>query len=170
MTTLIFRKVLGDLAHNKVRTLLAVLSITAGVFAVGLAFGALGVLRAVGTTASGIVEVFCGEGILLGVLSWLFAVPLSYPGARVFSDAIGNVAFGTPIRFPLLGQRGYTLVGNRVSAFGASQLVAGDGSSPSQRAGSAGVRVSHVHTVQSHNHPNREEKDGTISLLGHGMD
>jgi len=96
MTTLIFRKVLGDLAHNKVRTLLAVLSITAGVFAVGLVFD---VLHAIGTTATGIVEVFCGEGILLGVLSWLFALPLSYPAARVFSDAVGNAALGTPLDF-----------------------------------------------------------------------
>jgi putative ABC transport system permease protein len=46
MATLIFRKIWGDLAHNKARTLLAVLSIAAGVFALGLAFGALGVMRA----------------------------------------------------------------------------------------------------------------------------
>jgi len=52
-----------------------------------------------GTTATGIVEVFCGEGILLGVLSWLFAVPLSYPAVRVFSDAVGNAALGTPLDF-----------------------------------------------------------------------
>lgn len=56
----------------------------------------IGVLRTIGTTATGIVEVFCGEGILLGVLSWLFALPLSYPTARVFSDAVGNAAFAPP--------------------------------------------------------------------------
>jgi len=88
MATIILRKVWGDLVYHKARALLAVLSIAAGVFAVGLAFGALGVLRAVGTTATGIVEVFCGEGILLGVLSWLFALPLSYPAA-----------LGTPLDF-----------------------------------------------------------------------
>ena len=35
---------------------------------------------------------------------------------------------------------------------------------------SLAVRVSHVHMVQSHNHTNQEEKDGTISVLEHGMD
>ena len=62
MATIILRKVWGDLGYHKARTLLAVLSIAAGVFAMGLAFGALGAMRAIGTTATGIVEVFCGEG------------------------------------------------------------------------------------------------------------
>ena len=59
----------------------------------------IGVMRALGTTASGIVEVFVGEGVLVGLLSWLFAVPLSYPAARAFSDAVGLAAFGTPLNF-----------------------------------------------------------------------
>jgi hypothetical protein len=33
-----------------------------------------------------------------------------------------------------------------------------------------GVRVSGVHTVQSRNHANQEEKDGTTSISEHGMD
>ena len=33
------------------------------------------------------------------MLSWLFALPLSYPATRVFSDAVGNAALGTPLDF-----------------------------------------------------------------------
>jgi hypothetical protein len=67
MTTPILRKVWGDLARNKARTLLAVLSIAAGVFALGLAFGAL-------RGHAGLHQ---------------------QDKARVFSDAVGNAAFGT---------------------------------------------------------------------------
>jgi len=40
-----WRKVWRDLAHSKARTTLAVLSIASGVFALGLALGALNVMR-----------------------------------------------------------------------------------------------------------------------------
>ena len=48
MTTIILRKVWGDLAYHKVRSLLAALSIAAGVFGAGAGPwpGALGVMRA----------------------------------------------------------------------------------------------------------------------------
>jgi hypothetical protein len=169
MATLIFRKVLGDLARNKARTLLAVLSIAAGVFAVGLAFGALGVLRAIGTTATGIVEVFCGEGILLGVLSWLFALPLSYPAARVFSDAVGNAAFGTPLDFHY-SVTGVILWLAIVLVLSALVVCGRRWEQPKSACEKCWRTSEHVHTVQSHKHTNREEKDGTISVFEHGMD
>jgi ABC-type lipoprotein release transport system permease subunit len=71
MTTPILRKVWGDLARNKARTLLAVLSIAAGVFALGLAFGAL-------RGHAGLHQ---------------------QDEARVFSDAVGNAALGTLLDF-----------------------------------------------------------------------
>ena len=40
-----WRKVWRDLAHNKLRTFLAVLSTAVGVFALGLVFGLSGVMR-----------------------------------------------------------------------------------------------------------------------------
>lgn len=40
-----------------------------------------------------------GEEVLLGVLSWLFAVPLSYPGGRLFSDLAGKQILGLPMGF-----------------------------------------------------------------------
>ena len=46
-----------------------------------------------------IFGIFIGEGIFLGVLSWVLAVPLSYPGARVLSDALGMVIANSALEF-----------------------------------------------------------------------
>jgi putative ABC transport system permease protein len=59
----------------------------------------IGVMRALGAKPSAIATIFVTEGMLVGALSWLFAAPLSYPGARVFSDAVGNAALGTRLDF-----------------------------------------------------------------------
>ena len=44
-------------------------------------------------------RIFIGEGVLLGVLSWLFAAPFSYPGGRLFSDMVGKQILGLPLDF-----------------------------------------------------------------------
>jgi putative ABC transport system permease protein len=59
----------------------------------------IGVMRAIGATSASILGVFIVEGVLVGVLSWLLAVPLSYPGARVFSDVVGNSLLELPLDF-----------------------------------------------------------------------
>lgn len=59
----------------------------------------IGVMRAIGARSFDVAGIFVGEGITLGLLSWLLAVPLSYPGARLFSDAIGAVMFDTPLDY-----------------------------------------------------------------------
>ena len=50
----------------------------------------IGVMRAIGASSVTIVGIFIAEGMLLGVLSWLIAVPLSYPGSLVFNNLVGN--------------------------------------------------------------------------------
>ena len=50
----------------------------------------IGVMRAVGASSGDVAVIFMGEGLLLGVLSWLQAVPLSMIGARFFVDALGQ--------------------------------------------------------------------------------
>jgi putative ABC transport system permease protein len=50
----------------------------------------IGVMRATGAGSAEIARIFVGEGVLLGVLSWLLAIPFSYPGARLLSDVIGQ--------------------------------------------------------------------------------
>ena len=59
----------------------------------------IGVMRAVGATSGKILTIVVIEGVMVGVLSWLIAVPLSYPGARAFSDLIGNTIFELPLDF-----------------------------------------------------------------------
>jgi putative ABC transport system permease protein len=59
----------------------------------------VGVMRAIGAPSLAIAFVFVGEGVLLGVLSWLLAVPLSIPSARLFSEVIGNAVIHFPLDF-----------------------------------------------------------------------
>jgi putative ABC transport system permease protein len=58
----------------------------------------VGVVRAIGATSPDIVKIFVGEGLFLGVLSWLLAAPLSLPGAYYLNKAIGSV-FNLPLAF-----------------------------------------------------------------------
>ncbi len=50
----------------------------------------IGVMRAVGASSNDVAAIFMGEGLLLGVLSWLLAVPLSMIGAQYFVRALGQ--------------------------------------------------------------------------------
>jgi putative ABC transport system permease protein len=59
----------------------------------------IGVMRSTGATSFAIAAIFVAEGVLLGVLSCLFAVPISVPSSRLFSDAIGDALFSLPFDF-----------------------------------------------------------------------
>jgi putative ABC transport system permease protein len=59
----------------------------------------IGVMRSTGATSFAIAAIFVVEGVLLGVLSCLFAVPISVPSSRLFSDAIGAELFSLPFDF-----------------------------------------------------------------------
>jgi putative ABC transport system permease protein len=59
----------------------------------------IGVMRATGATSVAVAAIFVVEGIVVGVLSWVLAVPLSYPGARLFSDAVGQALLRSPFEF-----------------------------------------------------------------------
>ena len=71
----------------------------------------IGVMRSTGATSTNIAGIFVAEGVLVGVLSWLIAAPLSYPGARLFSHAVGS-AFELPVDFsyPLSGLVGWLVI------------------------------------------------------------
>jgi len=58
----------------------------------------IGVMRSIGGTSVAILGIFLTEGVLVGVLSWLLAVPISYPGARLLSDMVGQ-SFRLPLNF-----------------------------------------------------------------------
>lgn len=49
----------------------------------------IGVMRAIGASAWSIFRLFIGEGLILGWLSWLIALPLSIPAGQVMVKALG---------------------------------------------------------------------------------
>jgi putative ABC transport system permease protein len=59
----------------------------------------IGVMRATGAGSVAIAAIFVVEGVLLGVLSCLFAVPISVPSSRLFSDVVGDALFSLPFDF-----------------------------------------------------------------------
>lgn len=58
----------------------------------------IGVMRAIGASSWTIFRLFIGEGLILGWLSWLFALPLAAPAARWMVDQLGS-AFQVEIVF-----------------------------------------------------------------------
>lgn len=50
----------------------------------------IGVLRAIGATSRAIGGLFVGEGVLLGWLSWLIALPLSIPASRLMAEGLSQ--------------------------------------------------------------------------------
>ncbi len=59
----------------------------------------IGVMRAIGARSSTVIGILLTEGVLLGTLSWLFAVPASYPGARAFSNMVGTTLLDVPLSY-----------------------------------------------------------------------
>jgi putative ABC transport system permease protein len=50
----------------------------------------IGVMRATGASSFTIFRVFIGEGLILGWLSWLIAVPIAIPASKAMATAVGN--------------------------------------------------------------------------------
>jgi len=50
----------------------------------------IGVMRAIGASSWAVARLFIGEGLILGWLSWLIALPLSLPAGRLMVIAIGQ--------------------------------------------------------------------------------
>ncbi len=89
---------------SMVATLLAVMAVVIGAVGSIALSGALslnvlertreiGVMRAIGASSGAIARLFIGEGLILGWLSWVIAVPLSIPAGRLMTQAVG-VPFG----------------------------------------------------------------------------
>lgn len=51
----------------------------------------IGVMRAVGASSMDVGLIFIGEGMILGLLSWLLAIPISVVFAWFFVDALGGI-------------------------------------------------------------------------------
>jgi putative ABC transport system permease protein len=59
----------------------------------------IGVMRAAGATSVVVALLFIGEGVFLGLLSWLLAVPLSYPSAQLLGNAVADTLIRVPLEF-----------------------------------------------------------------------
>ena len=51
----------------------------------------IGVMRAIGASSFTIAGLYLGEGLLLGLIAWALAIPLSMPVGQAFSTVIGKV-------------------------------------------------------------------------------
>ncbi len=56
----------------------------------------IGMMRAIGASSASIATLFIGEGLILGLLSWVIALPLSLPAGPVMTGALQSVV-GTEI-------------------------------------------------------------------------
>jgi putative ABC transport system permease protein len=59
----------------------------------------IGVLRAVGASNGGVVQVVVVEGLTVGLVSWILGLILSVPLGMVLSDAVGMAVFNTTLRY-----------------------------------------------------------------------
>jgi putative ABC transport system permease protein len=58
----------------------------------------IGVMRAIGASSGAIGRLFIGEGLILGWLSWVIALPLSIPAGQLMNQGLG-AAFGVEILY-----------------------------------------------------------------------
>jgi putative ABC transport system permease protein len=72
----------------------------------------IGVMRATGATTFTLVQLFVGEGIIVGVLSWMLAVLPSYLASKVLGDMVGNLLLRAPLDFvySMEGAAGWLLI------------------------------------------------------------
>jgi putative ABC transport system permease protein len=59
----------------------------------------IGVLRAIGASHTAILTMVQVEGLVIGVLSWVIAIPLSLPMSVILGRAFGKVMFPVPVSF-----------------------------------------------------------------------
>jgi len=63
----------------------------------------IGVMRAVGASSLDVAVIFMGEGLLLGIVSWVLAAPLSLLAGRYFVAALGQL-----VNFPVAYSYSFT--------------------------------------------------------------
>jgi putative ABC transport system permease protein len=95
----------------------------------------IGVMRAIGAPSADIIRLFMGEGLILGWLSWLIALPLSVPAGRLMTGAL-SAALGSEIVYR------YTPLGAALWLAIVTVLAALAGWLPARRAARISVRES----------------------------
>jgi putative ABC transport system permease protein len=59
----------------------------------------IGVMRSIGATSRAVAGIVITEGLVIGIVSWLIAIPLSIPISLVFDSMLGSIVFQAPISF-----------------------------------------------------------------------
>jgi len=59
----------------------------------------IGVMRAIGASHAAILQIFIGEGLLIGIMSWFFGLLLSFPLSKALSNLIGNGLIQSPLSY-----------------------------------------------------------------------
>ena len=59
----------------------------------------IGVMRAIGAATGSILQIIVMEGVLIGAISWVQAVIVSYPLSRLLSDQVGYAFVDAPLSF-----------------------------------------------------------------------
>jgi putative ABC transport system permease protein len=59
----------------------------------------IGVMRSIGASSGMVGSIVLTEGMLIGFISWVLAVPLSVPVSLVFGSVIGHAFFDRPLGF-----------------------------------------------------------------------
>ena len=59
----------------------------------------IGIMRAIGASDRAVINLVMVEGLLIGILSWLFGTLLAFPISNLLSNAINLSLFGAPSRF-----------------------------------------------------------------------
>lgn len=59
----------------------------------------IGIMRAIGASNGMVLQIFMGEGVLIGLLSWLAGSSLALPMSKMLCDAMGQLFFRTPLSF-----------------------------------------------------------------------
>jgi putative ABC transport system permease protein len=61
----------------------------------------IGIMRAVGASTHSIFRIIVGEGVLIGLLSWVFATVIAAPVSIYISYMFGTIFFKTPLNIGL---------------------------------------------------------------------
>jgi putative ABC transport system permease protein len=59
----------------------------------------IGVMRSIGATSRAVGSIVITEGLIIGLVSWLIAIPFSIPMSLMFNSMLGSTLFGMSLQF-----------------------------------------------------------------------
>ena len=92
----------------------------------------IGVMRSIGASNGAILRIVLIEGILIGILSWVFGAMLAFPAGYALSSALGLALFQQPLAFIFSADGVYTWLDKVIVEYvGAVLIVSAAGRSTS---------------------------------------